>query len=195
MKRFIGIFALFAVLALISGCASTPTQTDNACAVLAQKNGWITNWRRAAKKAENEYGIPMPIILATIYTESGYRQRAKPPRRKLLGFIPWKRPSTAYGYSQALKGTWEHYKRDTGHSGASRTSFGDTTEFIGWFYREAVLKNRVSPNNAYALYLNYYLGWTAYARGTRSAAAETAARRAANMAARYDTQLRRCGKR
>jgi len=195
MKRLICIVAACALLAAISGCASTPEHTDNACLVLDQKGGWFNNWGKAAKKAEREYGIPMPIILATIYTESGFRQRAKPPRRKLLGFIPWKRQSSAYGYSQALKGTWEHYKRDTGHSGASRTSFSDTAQFVGWFHRESVLKNHVSPNNAYALYMNYYLGHAAYAKGVRSAAAETAAQRTARMAARYDEQLRRCGKR
>lgn len=195
MRRLCQIFAFIILAALLAGCASTPRMTDNACAVLDQKNGFFHNWGRSAKKAEREYGIPMPIILATIYTESGFKQRAKPPRRKLLGFIPWKRPSSAYGYAQALDGTWAHYKRATGRHTASRTSFDDTARFVGWYHRETVRKNNVSPNDAYALYLNYHLGHSAYARGRTSAVSVAAGRRMQTMANRYDAQLRRCGRR
>lgn len=196
MQRIVLSIAAFIFLFALGGCASTPVQTDNACAVLIQKNGFFYNWRNAAKRAEREYGIPMPIILATIYTESGFRQRAKPPRTKLLGFIPWKRQSSAYGYSQALNGTWEHYRYVTGRHGASRANFADTALFIAWFHRESVRKNSVRANDAYALYLNYYLGHTAYARGSRgNATAVAGARRTLNMARLYDRQLRNCGRR
>ncbi|KAA6204550.1 MAG: hypothetical protein DU429_05220 [Candidatus Tokpelaia sp.] len=195
MQRFLSGIALIILLLGLGSCASTPTQTDNACAVLSQKNGFFHNWGRSAKKAEREYGIPMPVILATINTESGFKQRAKPPRRKLLGFIPWKRQSSAYGYGQALSGTWEHYKKSTGHHGASRTSFDDVAQFIAWYHRGSVVKNNVRPDDAYSLYLNYQLGHAAYARGQTTPAAVAAARRTQRMAERYDRQLRNCGRR
>ena len=100
-------------LLLLAGCASAPTQTSNVCAVFDQKDGFFNNWYSYAKGAEAQYGVPVPILMATINTESGFQARARPPRTKLLGFIPWTRPSTAYGYSQALDGTWAEFQRST----------------------------------------------------------------------------------
>ena len=42
---------LLAVLTL-SGCAGTPTNTDNVCAVFDQRGGWFNNWYKYAKSAE-----------------------------------------------------------------------------------------------------------------------------------------------
>ncbi|MHC5306298.1 transglycosylase SLT domain-containing protein [Bartonella sp. LJL80] len=195
MKR---ILFLVALVVMLGGCATKPpTRTNNVCAVLDQKDGFFNNWEKAAKKAEARYGIPMPIIMATMNTESGYRHNARPPRTKLFGFIPWKRQSTAYGYSQALNGTWDHYVRATGNRGAKRTNFADAADFIGWYHRESVRRNGVSPNNAYALYLNYYMGHGAYARsgGKASGIGARGAQRTDQMARRYDQQLRACGRR
>lgn len=197
MKRSLYIVALAVSLStVLAGCAKQPTQTHNACAVLDQKKGFFNNWEKQAKAAERKYGIPMPIILATINTESGYKHNARPPRTKLLGFIPWKRQSTAYGYSQALNGTWDHYKKATGNWNANRKNFGDAADFIGWYHRESVRRNGVSPNDAGALYLNYYLGHGSYARGKRGdSIAQRGASRTDATARRYDQQLRKCGRR
>lgn len=197
MKHKIVFVALaLSIGGVLSGCASTPVRTNNACAVLDQKDGFFNNWASKAKAAERKYGIPMPIILATINTESGYQHNARPPRKKLLGFIPWKRPSSAYGYSQALNGTWDHYRKATGNWNANRKDFGDATDFVGWFHRESVNRNGVNPNDAYSLYLNYYLGHAAYSRGARgNATAVQGAQRTDTIARRYDQQLRSCGRR
>ena len=40
--------------------------------------------------------------MAIIKQESSFIADAKPDRRKLLGFIPWKRKSSARGYAQAI---------------------------------------------------------------------------------------------
>ncbi len=195
MKRIVFFVAL---VAMLGGCATKPpTHTNNVCAVFDQKNGFFNNWEKDAKRAEARYGIPMPIIMATMNTESSYRHNARPPRTKLFGFIPWKRRSTAYGYSQALNGTWDHYVRATGNRGAKRTNFADAADFIGWYHRESVRRNGINPNNAYALYLNYYMGHSAYARtgGRASSAIMASAERTDRMARRYDQQLRRCGRR
>jgi len=88
---------LVAGLFLLGGCASKPSHTNNACAILDQKGGLFVNWGRAAKAAERNWGVPMPIILATINVESGFQHNARPPRKKMFGLVPGKRPSTAYG--------------------------------------------------------------------------------------------------
>lgn len=192
----IRILFFLGLIALMAGCASAPKRTTNACAVLEQKNGFFHNWERSVKKAERQYGIPMPIIMATMYTESNFQHNARPPRKKLLGFIPWKRQSSAYGFSQALNGTWDRYRRETGHTSARRSNFEDAARFIAWYHRESVRKNNVAPTDAYNLYLNYYLGHRAYARGTgRSGIALRGAQRALHMSHQYDRQLRQCGRR
>ena len=57
---------------------------------------------------------------------------AKPPRQKIFKVIPFKRPSSSFGYSQAVKGTWEQYK-ETGNKLATRARFKDSVDFIGWY--------------------------------------------------------------
>ncbi|WP_455474205.1 transglycosylase SLT domain-containing protein [Bartonella sp. B30(2025)] len=195
MQRFL---FLGAFVFLLGGCATKPPlYTNNACAVLAQKNGFFNNWRDAVKKAEMRYGIPMPIILATINTESSFRYNARPPRKKLLGFIPWKRPSTAYGYSQAIDDTWAMYIRSSGRSFARRSNFKDSVDFVAWYHRQSVQRNGIRADDAYNLYLNYHMGHAAYARskGYATKAVLKAAERMAIMSKHYDQQLRACGQR
>ena len=128
-----------ALLALsLTACASAPSRITDACAIFAQRDGLFNNWARDAKAAEREYGVPVPILMATIYVESGFRAKARPPRTYLLGFIPWKRVSTAYGYAQALDGTWATYKRETGRWNASRSDFGDAIH-LGLYVDEGEL--------------------------------------------------------
>ena len=186
---------LLAALTL-SGCAGTPTNTDNVCAVFDQRGGWFNNWYKYAKNTEKEYGVPVPVLMATIYKESGFNAKAKPPRTKLLGFIPWKRPSSAYGYPQALDGTWDCYKDATGRRGADRDDFKDAVQFVGWYHYQSYKKNGVARNDTYNLYLNYYAGHGGYARGTwkNNKWMKGAAQRTASMANRYQQQMQGCGR-
>jgi hypothetical protein len=184
---------LIVVLLLLAGCASVPRQTQNACAIFEQRDGMFDNWRKAAYRAEREYGVPVPVLMATIYTESGFRHNARPPRTKLFGFIPWKRQSTALGFSQALDGTWAQYKRVTGRFMAKRTDFSDAIRFIGWYHQESNRKNGIALHDTYRLYIAYYHGHAGYQRGNWSGTARAGAKRAANMAASYSRQLKNCG--
>jgi len=93
--------ALIATAWLFSGagCATTPpANVENICAIFDEKSSWY----RAAKKSEKRWGTPVHVQLSIIRQESSFRFDARPPRTKLLGFIPWTRPSDAYGYAQAL---------------------------------------------------------------------------------------------
>ena len=191
--RIVSIAALL-LLGVLAGCATAPSHTRNVFAIFDQRDGWFNNWQRAAERAEREYGVPVPILMATIYAESGFQPRARPPRTKLLGFIPWTRPSTAYGYSQALDGAWDHYQRDTGRWGARRTDFSDAIEFIGWYHAQSHERNGIALNDPYNLYLAYYVGWKGYERGSwrGNADLQRTAQKVASMSALYASQLRNC---
>lgn len=188
------IVAITAPLAL-AACASKPDNINNVCAVFEQNDGFINNWYRDANRAERRYGVPVPVIMATVRKESGFDGSARPPRKKLLGFIPWKRASSAYGYSQALDGTWLQYQRETGRHSARRSDFGDAVDFIGWYHSKTAEKFGVATNDTYNLYLAYYHGWGGYARGDwrGNASIQRYARETDSMARQYAAQMRRCG--
>lgn len=192
------ILFLVAALLFVGGCASKPpSQIGNACAIFDQRGGLFNNWYKAAKSAERQYGVPAPILMATIYTESSFRAKARPPRKRgFLGIFPGERPSTAYGYAQALDGTWDRYRRETGRGGARRTDFADAIDFVGWYHQTSHRQNGIALNDAYNLYLAYYSGHAGYARGNwrGNAGVQKAAGRAANMANQYAGQMRSCGR-
>jgi len=54
-------------------------------------------------------------------------------KKKIFKVIPFKRPSSSFGYSQAVKGTWEQYKQETDSPLATRARFKDSVDFIGWY--------------------------------------------------------------
>jgi len=104
--------------------------------------------------------------MAIILQESGFDGKAKPPRTKLLWVIPWKRPTSAYGYAQSVNGAWSQYQKATGNYGARRNNFKDASDFIGWYSRQAHQKAGISINDPYALYLAYHDGIGGYQRRT-----------------------------
>ena len=153
-------------LALAAGCATTPPrEPENLCSIFEEKRGWY----KAAKRAEDKWGAAMQIPLAIMYQESAFRHKARPPRTRLLKIIPWRRPSSAYGYAQAVDGTWRHYLRDTGQYWRRRTDFADATDFIQWYLHEAERRNGTSRKDAFSLYMNYHEGFAGFARNTHGA--------------------------
>ncbi|RAI04382.1 hypothetical protein DLJ53_08065 [Acuticoccus sediminis] len=185
---------LFGLLAL-AGCGSAPPSSINdVCAVFSQRDGFFTDWYKDAQRTERRYGIPVHVLMATMRVESGFDGDARPPRKKFLGVVPWKRQSTAYGYSQALNGTWDQYRRETGKSLARRTNFSDSVDFVGWYYSKTVEKYGVPRDDAYSLYLSYRSGWSGFGRGVwqNDNGAKKSATRTANFAMNYRSQLRGC---
>ena len=193
VSRALSVVILCLPLAL-SACAGKPDRINNVCSVFDQNDGWFGNWRWAAGKASRKYNIPMPILMATIRMESGFDGRARPPRKKILGFIPGGRISSAYGYSQALDGTWSEYKSKTGNYTARRSNFSDAVDFVGWYHDRSARTLGISRNDAYNLYLAYYSGPVGYRRGAwrNNAAIQKHARRTEAMANSYAAQLRSC---
>ena len=124
----------FCLIVLSSCVVSPPKKTTNICEIFYEKRSWY----KAAVKTEKKWGSPAYVTLAFIKQESDFQQGAKPERTKLLGFIPWKRKSSAYGYAQAIDGTWDLYKKQAKKPLASRTSFKDSVDFIGWYNKKAI---------------------------------------------------------
>lgn len=191
----IAAVAGIAALAGLSSCASSPNRINNMCAVFDQNDGYVTNWRRSARAVETKYGIPVPVLMATIRKESGFKHNARPPRTYYLGFIPGKRASSAFGYSQALDGTWDQYRKETGSWAARRNNFADAVDFVGWYHQKTVDTFGVKPGDTYNLYLAYYSGWGAYGKGSwrSNASIMKYAQATAKMAVDYDAQLQTCG--
>src|SRR6056297_231087 len=106
------VLALGVVMAL-SGCAGNktpPKDLDNACSIAAQRPQYV----RAMEATERKWNVPVPVQMAIIHQESKFDGDARTPYRWVLGVIPMGRQSSAFGYSQALDGTWAEYKRETG---------------------------------------------------------------------------------
>jgi hypothetical protein len=189
MKTRTLVILLF--LLLLAGCASTPppTNVENICSIFDQ----YPDWYKDVKDSQSRWGVPIAVQMAIIYQESSFNATAKPPRKKLLWIIPWKRPSSAYGYSQALKNTWKDYEQKTGQSG-SRTAFGDAADFIGWYNNQVCKRFNLHPHNAYALYLAYHEGPGGYAGRSylRKPWLIRVSRKVAARAATYERQLQGC---
>ncbi len=191
MSRIFG--ALLALLVLAScggGYGEAPRNLDNACAILGER----PEYARAFQASARRWGIPAHVQMATIYQESKFISDARTPYRWTLGVIPRGRISSAYGYSQALDGTWEEYKRDAGRWGARRTDIFDSADFIGWYMAKSSERLGISRADARSQYLAYHEGRTGFSRGNHNSkpwllrvAAEVDAR-----AQRYRAQMSAC---
>ena len=150
---------IVAGIALLAGCVTPPPRdVNNLCNIFKQ----YPDWYHATSDVQKRWYVPITVQMAIMHQESKFDATAMPPRTKLLWFIPWTRPSTAYGYSQALNGTWALYKRSRGGVFASRENFEDAVDFMGWYANEAYKRARIPRNNAYQLYLAYHEGVGGY---------------------------------
>ncbi|MEO1078171.1 MAG: transglycosylase SLT domain-containing protein [Pseudomonadota bacterium] len=183
-----------ALVVLLGACATSPPgNVDNICAIFDDKKGWYKD----ARKAEKRWGTSVPVLMAFVHQESRFVAKAKPPRKKILGFIPGPRPSDSYGYSQALKSTWASYERSAGRYGADRDDFGDAIDFVGWYNHQSYQRNGIGRNDAYRLYLAYHEGHGGYSRGTYRSKdwLQGVARKVSDRSGRYASQLASCQER
>ena len=159
------LLILFFFSPLLISCVNRPpADVNNVCRIFRQYPQWYWN----AQDVERRWRIPIAVQMAIIHQESKFDGRAKPPRTKLLGIVPWKGPSTASGYTQALSSTWRQYKmaQGGGRTLASRGNFADGVDFIGWYANQAYLRAGIPHDNAYELYLAYHEGIGGYMRRT-----------------------------
>ena len=185
-----GATALCAML-IIAGCASRPpAATSNICEIFKEK----PRWYKAARKSQKKWGTPIHIQMAIIHQESKFRSDAKPPRGKKLGFIPWRRKSSAYGFAQVKDETWDWYKKDSGNRGADRDKFHDAIDFVGWYTDVSRRRVGISKWDPYNQYLAYHEGHGGFERKTYAGKdwLVAVARRVDHNAKEWGAQLRRC---
>jgi len=185
------ILSLGLVVLTVSGCATPPPKnSDDLCAIFKEK----PRWYREAKESYRRWGVPIPILMAIIYQESSFRARARPPRKRYLGFIPGPRPSNAYGYAQALKETWEMYVKSTGRKGADRDDFADAVDFIGWYGDVSHRRCGIPKRDAYRLYLAYHEGHGGFNKNSYAGKSWLLgiAEQVKERASIYSRQLARC---
>ena len=175
-------------LSLLTGCSSIPSNTANSCSIFDERYLWYKH----TKKVEKKWGTPIYIQLAIIKMESDFDWLAKPQRKKIFKVIPYKRPSSSFGYSQAVKGTWEQYKRETGNKLATRIRFKDSVDFIGWYTNKSESILKISKKNAFKQYLAYHEGWGNYKNYKTNQKVISLANKVKIQSDKYQLQLKKC---
>jgi hypothetical protein len=162
LRRPSKLLLTLSLLGLVSCTASQPRDTANVCSIFEDRRSWY----KAAKASADRWNIPIAVNMAFIYQESTFRARAKPERTRILWILPGPRPSTAYGYAQALDSTWSEYEQRSGNSRASRANFADAIDFVAWYNANSRRISSIPGNDARNLYLAYHEGNGGYQRGT-----------------------------
>ena len=173
---------------LISACSSIPSNTSNSCSIFDERYLWYKH----AKKTEKKWGTPVYLQLAIIKMESSFDRFAKPPRQKLFKVVPYKRPSSSFGYSQAVNGTWKQYKEETGNKFATRSRFKDSVDFIGWYTNKTEKILKVSKKDAFKQYIAYHEGWGNYKNYKNNKKVINLAKRVEKQSNIYKQQLTEC---
>ena len=173
---------------LISACSSVPKNTSDGCSIFSEKYFWYKH----AKKTEKKWGTPVYLQLAIIKMESDFDWLAKPQRQKIFKVIPYKRPSSSFGYSQAVKGTWKQYKDETGNKFASRARFKDSVDFIGWYTNKTKSILKISLDDSFRQYIAYHEGWGGYKNYKKNQKVILLAKKVENNSNRYKKQLNEC---
>ncbi len=188
--------AFVAAMSVLTSCAGgsysgPPRAQNDICAIFAER----PEWRDAVAASQRKWGAPVPVQMAIMWRESSFRSNVRPPKKYFLGIIPNGNVSSAYGYAQAIDGTWDWYRRSTGNSGADRTDFDDAADFVGWYMAQSRDMNGIGMNDAYNQYLAYHEGHAGHRRGSYNAKnwLTGVAQKVAGQAARYRGQLRNCG--
>ena len=179
---------IFFLLIIISGCSSVPKNTADGCSIFSERYLWYKH----AKKAEKKWGTPIYVQLAIIKMESDFDWLAKPERYKLFKVIPYKRPSSSFGYSQAVRGTWKQYKEETGNKYALRYRFKDSVDFIGWYTDKTEKLLKISKKDAFKQYIAYHEGWGAYKNYKKKEKVILYAKKVQRQSNKYKKQLDAC---
>ncbi len=153
------------LLLLVAACGggnySAPRNLDDACSIARERPKYF----RAMQRTERKWGVPVHVQMAIIYQESKFIGNNRTPIRYVLGVIPMGRQSSAYGYAQALDGTWEEYQRAEGGRRARRDDIRDATDFMGWYMVRSSEELGIPLDDARSQYLAYHEGRGGYARG------------------------------
>lgn len=182
---------LFVLLSFLAACTTAPPKNlDNVCEIFDE----YYDWYNASKEVEKKYGIPIGVTMSFIHQESKFVEDARPKREWFLWIFPGDYPSTAYGYTQALNGTWREYQEKTGQWSADRDDFVDAVDFIGWYNTKTIQRTGIKKHDAYRLYLAYHEGAGGYLRGTykNKSWLKNVSRKVDRRSRMYNQQLIKC---
>ncbi|MFD1912692.1 lytic transglycosylase [Halodurantibacterium flavum] len=192
MGKFLRAGVIVLLLASCGGGGnySAPRDLENACSIVQERPRYLA----AMRASERKWGVPVHVQMATIHQESRFVGDARTPVRWALGVIPMGRQSSAYGYAQALDGTWEEYQRETGNRRARREDIRDATDFMGWYMNKTRQRNGIPLTDARNQYLAYHEGHGGYSRGSYNSKPWllTVSNNVAARADRYQQQLVAC---
>ncbi|WP_232321938.1 hypothetical protein [Photobacterium jeanii] len=192
MFSVVRTITMIGAVALLAGCATPPPKDQsNLCNIFRENPGWYDD----ALDMQDDWGTPIHVAMAFIKQESSFRHDARPPKDYLLGFIPWGRVSSAYGYAQAQDPAWSDYQKAT-RNGGSRTNFADSLQFVGWYTSETQRQLGISKWDAYNQYLAYHEGRGGYKRGSYKGKPTLikVSRKVEQQAKNYGWQLKKCKK-
>jgi len=184
---------LIILVFLLSGCTtSPPSDVNDICSIFREKDDWYDD----ADDARDRWGSPIPVMMAIMHQESKFQAKIKPPRKKILWVIPGPRPSSSYGYTQALDETWDTYIRDGGNYGADRDDFGDSIDFVGWYNHQSYRRSGIKKDDPYHLYLAYHEGQGGFNKRSYKNKAWLigVAKKVSRRSASYTKQLNGCEK-
>ena len=186
MKKFLMLF-----LIILSGCVTDRNFNQSNLCDIFQTN---PQWKSYAEKTKDKWGVPVSLQLSFIKQESSFNRTARPPRQKVLGLIPGLRPSSAYGYSQALDGTREEYKQSTGNYNADRKNFADASDFIGWYVDGSYRLLKIEKTDVYNHYLAYHEGKGGFQKKSynKKKWLLEVAKKVENQAKEYSDQIKKC---
>ena len=186
------IILLLFVASCGSGNYAPPRNLDSACSIVSERPAYL----KAMQRTQSKWGVPIAVQMATIYQESKFVGNARTPRQFALGIIPTGRQSSAYGYAQALDGTWEEYQVEEGGRGARRDDIYDATDFMGWYFAQSQEELGIPMYDTKRQYLAYHEGRTGYRRGSYRSKRWLlrVSDEVAERAVLYDAQLRSCNR-
>ena len=192
MKKLKQILNSFFVILFLftSACSSIPKNTADGCSIFSERYFWYKH----VKKTEKKCGTPVHLQLAFIKMESDFDWLAKPPRHKLFKVIPYKRPSSSFGYSQAVKGTWEQYKKENNSPLATRARFKDSVDFIGWYTNKSSKILKISKKDVFRQYIAYHEGWGNYKNYKSNQKVIVLAKKVEGYSNKFKKQLNKCSK-
>ena len=188
LQDLLDVFYLLILLFFVTACSSIPKNTQNSCSIFEERYLWYKH----AKASYEKWGAPIHLQLAFVKKESDFDWLAKPPRKKIFKVVPFKRPSSSFGYSQAVKGTWEQYKKETGNKLATRARFKDSVDFIGWYTNKTESILNISKKDAFKQYLAYHEGWGNFKYYKKNKKVIRLAKKVEKQSNIYKKQLLKC---
>ncbi len=168
-----------------------PANPDDLCEIFREHPVWYDY----AHESQARWGTPIATQMAFVFYESSFRSHARPPRTLLWGMIPWTRPTSAYGYAQALDPAWGEYLAANGDGWFTvRTDMEHALDFVGWYNHLTHRQLGISFYNPRQLYLAYHEGRGGYQRRSfdKKPSIQALAGRVQSRAFRYDNQLQAC---